>query len=757
MRKLFIIILTIVSIALNATTYYVSTTGNNSWNGLDSVYVSGTTGPWASWQKAFQTAVAGDTVYFRGGTYYPTVTSGMGMAPSNSGTAANPICFFNYPGETPVLDNSTLDSDAIYSGYGYNYCINYQSPGTLGFHKYKGLEIKNVWQQGNPMLCAGINIGGCSNLWFENMSVHDISGGCFVMVNFDSIWVKNCDAYNACDTTHPTMPGNWGMGFSMSNRVSQWGAGAALSYVYYEGCRAWHCSDYGFAGGPVEGYVEWNNCWSWKHGDFHFEGMTGEGVGWKQGGLSDEIEWSNDPCRVMRNCIAAENGNYGFGENNGGYKGYNFRGYNNTSYHNGYLNRTIDESNPQWGVGFKFEAWVADASIVNVFRNNVSFNNRHYYDYGDENIGVSLRGTKDHNSWDVSGLPHPDSTDFISLDYTEMLAPRKADGSLPDINFLKLSPTSDLRDLGYIDDYSRDPYYSTAPDIGAWEYTPGPQIIADHSIVDDYQYIPQHYIDSVKKMCVSYAGESHSAAVRTGLALLEAEDATFAVNATESGTPEAYTDDYLRISRATWGDLTHSTGWIYEYGEEDWFTSSTAIERTKAGLTYINTNGPTLSAFGFGWCWDLGESATDYVEATKEYIDYVADSIGTKIFYTTGPVDTYTWANGYSQHLKYETIRDSVDADTTRILFDFADILCYDDDGSGPNLFTDGGYNYPIITTANLTPTTTGHISNIGAIRLAKAMWWMLARMAGWDGNVTVYSEQGDSSIVKYRGLIFKL
>ena len=29
------------------------------------------------------------------------------------------------------------------------------------------------------------------------------------------------------------------------------------------------------------------------------------------------------------------------------------------------------------------------------------------------------------------------------------------------------------------------------------------------------------------------------------------------------------------------------------------------------------------------------------------------------------------------------------------------------------------------------------HISEAGALRLAKAMWWMLARIAGWDGGTT--------------------
>ncbi len=476
MRKYLIAMLMIVTSLTSAKTYYVSTSGNDSWDGLDSVFVAGSRGPWASWKKAFDIAAAGDTVFFRGGTYYPTVKNGMGMAPRNSGTPGNEICFFNFPGELPVLDNSTVYS-ADCLGYGYNYCINYQSNGTLGFHKYRGLEIKNVWQRGISILCVGINIGGATNLWFENMSVHDVSGGNYVFVNYDSIWVKNCDAYNACDTTHPTMPGNWGMGFSSSNRVTQWGEGAKYSYIYYEGCRAWKCSDYGFAGGPVEGYIEWNNCWSFKHGDFHFEGMTSEGVGWKQGGLSTSIEWSIDPCRVMRNCIAAENGNYGIGENNGGFLGYNMRSYNNTSYHNGYLGRPIDDLHPTWGVGFKFEGWVGDTSIIhNVYRNNISFNNRYYYTSGSENLGAASKVVKDHNSWTILGLPNPDSSDFISLDWTEMLQPRKADGSLPDINFLKLSPTSDLIDKGAIDNYSTFPYNGAAPDLGWSESSSGSEV-----------------------------------------------------------------------------------------------------------------------------------------------------------------------------------------------------------------------------------------------------------------------------------------
>ncbi len=293
------------------------------------------------------------------------------------------------------------------------------------------------------------------------------------------------------------------------------------------------------------------------------------------------------------------------------------------------------------------------------------------------------------------------------------------------------------------------------------------QIIADHTIVDRYDDIPQQYIDEVKKMWLVYAGESHSAAIRTGLALLESINPKYQVNITESGTPESYTDSHLRASCATWGDLTRSTGWIYSYGEEDWFTSSTAINRTKSGITYCNTHSLVIAAMGLGWCWDTEINTTDefnlYLNATDEYITHCTNnSYSTKVFFTTGTVDGYTGLTGYSKHLGYELIRAHVSGGNNRILFDYADILCYDDNSEVPNTTSYDGHVYPIITTTNSLPEQTGHISNAGALRLAKAMWWMLARIAGWDGGegsvpvsgITVTGAGGASTITQDKGTL---
>jgi len=119
----------------------------------------------------------------------------------------------------------------------------------------------------------------------------------------------------------------------------------------------------------------------------------------------------------------------------------------------------------------------------------------------------------------------------------------------------------------------------------------------------------------------------------------------------------------------------------------------------------------------------------------------------TKMFFTTGPVDgnSNRSENGYQRNIKHQYMKDFVLASSDRILFDYADILCYSDAGDQKTLpWTDFGgtqRTFPFIHDDNMldldgTYSEDGdHIGQRGAIRLAKAMWWMLARMAGWDGQ----------------------
>jgi hypothetical protein len=287
---------------------------------------------------------------------------------------------------------------------------------------------------------------------------------------------------------------------------------------------------------------------------------------------------------------------------------------------------------------------------------------------------------------------------------------------------------------------SQDTFYGNEVTFRTISQVSNLLIIADHTVVDKFDSIPQYYIEQVKKMWLCYAGESHSEGIRVGLTLLESLYPVCDVNVKESGTPEANTSTHLRVSRATWGDLNNSSGWIYDYGEEDWFASAEAISRTKAGITYCKEHNIEITAFGFGWCYDFHQVFAHYISATQQYMEYCSDNeYNTRIFFSTAPVDDFlsSGASGWQRFQENDSIRTFVTANSSGILFDFADILCYDNGSKTPATATYNGHTYPVITETNLNPIEGYHFSEAGSLRLAKAMWWMLARIAGWDGRST--------------------
>lgn len=89
--------------------YWVSPTGSSSWASAESASpLSGAA--CASVNTANSNAVAGDIVYFRGGSY-----GNKSINPSNNGTSGNRITFEAYTGETPIFtDTSGADTISIW-------------------------------------------------------------------------------------------------------------------------------------------------------------------------------------------------------------------------------------------------------------------------------------------------------------------------------------------------------------------------------------------------------------------------------------------------------------------------------------------------------------------------------------------------------------------------------------------------------------------------------------------------------------------
>lgn len=308
------------------------------------------------------------------------------------------------------------------------------------------------------------------------------------------------------------------------------------------------------------------------------------------------------------------------------------------------------------------------------------------------------------------------------------------------------------------------------------------QITADHTVVDRYGDIPQYYIDRVKTLLVNIGGESHSLGYQNGVNLLEQLDSRFQVMTYTTNPPPADTDQYLRLGRP------------YMYGERIWTSQGGIDAFNETMLDQYNTGSP-YDVFGFGWCWDMswvnlpggtedpvygvhwagtteggpdgnlrwglddgdqeltGNSVSmdDYLNAIEQYNSFFAANGMTGVaIYTTGPVDTYTEENAFQRELKHDHIRAYVNSGPGRILFDYADILCYNNSGERyteawnddgvtryyAQIHPDNMYEYDSAWNIISPDDQDGdHIGEVGALRLGKAIWWLLARICGWDGQ----------------------
>ena len=469
MNKLIIILFIISSSVYSQSVYYVAIDGNDSNSGS-------MTEPWATWQKAFNEAEPGDTVYFRGGVYMSTERntidpeawpSGIGV----SGTRENPIHYFGYPGEWPILDCS-LHCDYAPNG-GDDFYNSAISLNAVEYIHFKDFEIRNVFQC-DSVVTGAIATSWAANLTFEHIIMHSIgqrgywiNGGAWgehtqdpePMWDYDTTRWINCDVYDLADTLSSSPGGAPG------NAADAW---KTIHYkgnvVIWEGCRAWNYSDDGWDPTPVDGAERiLNNCWAMASNKFAniSEEWEIERNAFKFNSHHPDEEGSSFERNsiVVKNCLAVFS-SAGFGEigqtpANGIY-------YNNTSYKNtsGFVG-TWEVCNSEYKNNLVYGS-ISETYFVQIYNTNYE---------------------ESHNTWTKSGenAPWPgweynydvwpvNENDFVTVDSLELVAlftaPRKPDGSLPPFP-LKLAAGSDLIDAGI--DVGL-PFNGAAPDIGAFEY-----------------------------------------------------------------------------------------------------------------------------------------------------------------------------------------------------------------------------------------------------------------------------------------------
>ena len=152
--------------------YYVSTTGDDSNPGTESE-------PWATIQRAADTATAGDRVLIRGGIYHQTIQ------PVHSGSPGNYITYRSHPGEEAFIDVADTSSSA--------FGIALWDFRELRYLKFSNLTIQNA---GGANVYVGADGAAKSDLIFDSLTIDNGYLGIFFGDGVTNSRITHCEIHN---------------------------------------------------------------------------------------------------------------------------------------------------------------------------------------------------------------------------------------------------------------------------------------------------------------------------------------------------------------------------------------------------------------------------------------------------------------------------------------------------------------------------------------------------------------------------------
>ena len=238
-------------------------------------------------------------------------------------------------------------------------------------------------------------------------------------------------------------------------------------------------------------------------------------------------------------------------------------------------------------------------------------------------------------------------------------------------------------------------------------------IIIDHTNTD-ISKIPDTWITEVKKMLkIHYAHTSHGEQITEGLERLSNANSKYNFSSNECNMPQ------------TIQHLSLMDGQYYDYYCETYVTPDLYWE----GSYGLNITRGVLNSFDvnislWAWCSQLDDYSQSEAQA---YLNAMAQ------LESEYPSVTFIYMTGNAQDAKQNRynrnnqIRNYCQ-NNNKILFDFADLDCW----YNGRQYTESGIpmEHPQYNGGQAGHTTYESCENKG-----KAFWWLLARIAGWDGN----------------------